>query len=135
MKKLKIVGFLLLLILITGCSAGASNKKDANAKGEKVVVNIGIQQSLTPLLLAREKGWFEEDFSKLGVEVKWTEFQSGPPHFEAMASGRLDFGQVGNSPVISGQAAGIPFKEISNNTDGLKSNAILVQKDSPIKSL
>ncbi len=41
--------------------------------------------------------------------MKWTEFQSGPPYFEAIASNRLDFGEVGNSPVISAQAAGIGF--------------------------
>lgn len=39
--------------------------------------------------------------------MKWIEFQSGPPYFEAIASNRLDFGEVGNSPVISAQAAGI----------------------------
>lgn len=44
--------------------------------------------------------------------MKWTEFQSGPPYFEAIASNRLDFGEVGNSPVISAQAAGIEFTEI-----------------------
>ena len=29
--------------------------------------------------------------------MKWTEFQSGPPYFETIASNRLDFGEVGNS--------------------------------------
>ena len=27
--------------------------------------------------------------------MKWIEFQSGPPYFEAIASNRLDFGEVG----------------------------------------
>ena len=96
---------------------------------------MGIQQSLGPLLLAKEKGWFEEEFAKVGVKVNWTVFQSGPPHFEAMAANRLDFGAVGNSPVVAGQAADIPFKEIAVSSYGLKGNAILVQKESPIKSL
>ena len=30
-----------------------------------------------------------------------------------MAANRLDFGNVGNSPVVAGQAADIPFKEIA----------------------
>jgi len=47
----------------------------------------------------------------------------------------LDFGQVGNSPVISGQGADIPFLEIANSSDGLKGNAILVGKTSKIKSV
>ena len=58
-------------------------------------MQIGIQQGLSPLLLAQKKGWFEEEFKKEGVKVKWTEFQSGPPYFEAIASNRLDFGEVG----------------------------------------
>ncbi|MDQ0246660.1 sulfonate transport system substrate-binding protein [Bacillus fengqiuensis] len=135
MKKIGITGLILMLILLAGCSASETNKKEANTNEEKVTVNIGIQQSLGPLLIAQKKGWFEEAFAKVGAEVKWTEFQSGPPHFEAMASDRLDFGQVGNSPVVAAQAADIPFKEISNSSDGLKGNAILVQKNSSIKSL
>lgn len=133
MKKTIVLGFILVLLFAAGCSASKST--GTNKKEEKVTVQIGIQQSLGPLLLAKNKGWFEEAFAKLGVEVKWTEFQSGPPHFEAIASDRLDFGLVGNSPVIAGQAANISFKEISNTSDGLKGNAILVKKDSPIKSL
>ncbi|MCY9452210.1 aliphatic sulfonates ABC transporter substrate-binding protein, partial [Bacillus haynesii] len=50
--------------------------------------------------------WFEKEFAKEGIKVKWTEFQSGPPQFEGLAADKLDFSQVGNSPVIAGQAAG-----------------------------
>ena len=120
----------ILLIILAGCSSGAST-----GNKEELTVNIGIQQGLGPLLIAKEKGWFEEEFAKVGVKVNWTVFQSGPPHFEALAANRLDFGYVGNSPVIAGQAADIPFKEIALAGNGLKINAILVQKDSPLKSL
>ena len=64
--------------------------------------------------------------------MKWTEFQSDPPYFEAIASNRLDFGEVGNSPVISAQAAGIEFTEIANTSYARKGTGILVQKDSKI---
>ncbi|MGE0993905.1 aliphatic sulfonate ABC transporter substrate-binding protein, partial [Bacillus sp. GMa5/2] len=69
------------------------------------------------------------------LKVKWTEFQSGPPYFEAIASNRLDFGEVGNSPVISAQAAGIGFTEIANTSYARKGTGILVQKDSKIASV
>lgn len=137
--KLKVQSMIMaaiLLILLAGCSSGAStntNKKEASK--EDITVNIGIQQNLGPLLIAKEKGWFEEEFAKIGVKVNWTVFQSDPPHFEAMAANRLDFGYIGNSPVVAAQAADIPFKEIALATDGLEGNAILVQKDSSIKSL
>ncbi|ASS70394.1 aliphatic sulfonate ABC transporter substrate-binding protein [Bacillus atrophaeus] len=129
MKK----AFILLsavIFLLAGCgSDGASGKKELKE------INIGIQQSLSPLLIAKEKGWFEEAFEKEGIKVKWTEFQSGPPQFEGLAADKLDFSQVGNSPVISGQAAGISFKEIGLSQDGLKANGILVKKNSSIHNL
>ena len=136
--KLKSRLFILLsfvFIILTGCSSTSSSADNQDPNKEKVTVNIGIQQSLSPLLLAKEKGWFEEEFAKVEVDVKWTVFQSGPPHFEAMTANRLDFGAVGNSPVISAQGADIPFTEIALTQDGTKANAILVQNDSPIKTL
>ncbi|WP_028401242.1 aliphatic sulfonate ABC transporter substrate-binding protein [Ectobacillus panaciterrae] len=137
-KKLKFSVLILtaiMMAILTGCASKTTKADEKKGKKENVTVNIGIQQSLGPFLIAKEKGWFEEEFAKVGVNVKWTVFQSGPPHFEAMAANRLDFGGVGNSPVIAGQAANIEFKEIANASDGLKGNAILVRKDSPIKTL
>ena len=69
------------------------------------------------------------------MKVKWVEFQSGPPQFEGLAANQLDFSQVGNSPVIAGQAAGIDFKEIGLSQDGLKANGILVNKNSEIQKV
>ncbi|WP_019391123.1 aliphatic sulfonate ABC transporter substrate-binding protein [Priestia filamentosa] len=117
-------------LLLTACSA-----KSSAEPGKLKEINIGIQQSLTPLWIAQEKKWFEEAFEKEGIKVKWTEFQSGPPQFEGIAGGKLDVTLVGNSPVIGGQAGGVPFKEIAMTSDGVKGNAILVNKDSNIKSL
>ncbi len=137
MKKLIIASLVLILSmsLLAGCSQAVSKTQTETDKKEKITITIGIQQILGPLMIAKNKGWFEEEFAKKGVKVQWSEFQSGPPHFEAMASGRLDFGQVGNSPVLGAQAADIPFKEIANISEGLKGNAILVQKNSSIKTI
>ncbi|MEI4620366.1 aliphatic sulfonate ABC transporter substrate-binding protein [Bacillus pfraonensis] len=115
-----------------GCQSNAASGKN---KKKDITIQIGIQQGLSPLLLAQKKGWFEEEFKKIGVKVKWTEFQSGPPYFEAIASDRLDFGEVGNSPVISAQAANIGFTEIANTSYARKGTGILVQKDSKISSI
>lgn len=130
MKKI-IILLAAAVMMSAGCSA------DGTGGGGKTVkeIRIGIQQSLSPLLIAKEKGWFEEAFKKDGIKVKWVEFQSGPPQFEGLAADKLDFSQVGNSPVISGQAAGIDFKEIGLSQDGLKANGILVNKGGGIQSL
>ncbi|BDG46235.1 aliphatic sulfonate ABC transporter substrate-binding protein [Parageobacillus sp. KH3-4] len=125
----------LLISLFIALMSGCGQKATTEGKEKNVTIRIGIQQSLGPLLLAKEKGWFEKEFKKEGVNVKWIEFQSGPPHFEAMASNNLDFGAVGNSPVISAQAANIEFKEISKAADGAKGDAIIVPQGSKIQSL
>jgi sulfonate transport system substrate-binding protein len=126
--------FFMLLAVLSGCgSKSAGSIENSESKKEDITVNIGIQQSIWPILLAKHKGWFEEEFNKAGAKVKWVEFQSGPSYFEAIASGRIDFGRVGNIPVLSGQGADIPFKEIASASTGEKGDAILVHKDSPIQ--
>lgn len=131
MKKIQMIMiFLSLLLVLAGCGQAADGSENKVKE-----IRIGIQQSLSPLLLAKEKGWFEQSFEKEGVKVKWVEFQSGPPQFEGLAANQLDFSQVGNSPVIAGQAAGIDFKEIGLSQDGLKANGILVNKNSEIQKV
>lgn len=144
MKKLKWFFFLSLIaflgVYLAACSSESTtnvSNKSSSEKEEKqpIEVNIGIQQSIWPILAAKEKGWFEEEFEKVGAKVNWVEFQSGPAYFEAIATDRLDFGRVGNIPVLVGQAADIPFKEIALASSGEKGDAILIPKDSPIKSV
>lgn len=111
-------------------SAAASTESDAG-----VTVNIGTQSLTGPIYLAEKKGWFEQAFAKVGAKVRWTQFTSGPPFFPAIASNHLDFGEVGNAPVLVGQAANVDFKEISVESSGKEGDAILVPKGSPIHSL
>lgn len=132
----------LALSLMAACGktqvANAPQQSQAVAKqasNEKVVVNIGIQGSTGIFAYARDKGIFEEAFAKAGAEVKWYEFASGPPHFEAIASGRLDFGATGGTPVISAQTGGVDFKAIAVTGDGKRNNAIVLPKDSPINDI
>jgi sulfonate transport system substrate-binding protein len=144
MKKLKWFFVLSLIAFVGAFLAACSSESSSNASNESssekeekqpIEVNIGIQQSIWPILAAKEKGWFEEEFEKVGAKVNWVEFQSGPAYFEAIATDRLDFGRVGNIPVLVGQAADIPFKEIALASSGEKGDAILIPKDSPIKSV
>ncbi|WLV23919.1 aliphatic sulfonate ABC transporter substrate-binding protein [Aciduricibacillus chroicocephali] len=127
MKKLSFLLVIVLIGILTGCSAKATEKPKE--------INIGIQQSLSPLWIAKEKRLFEDAFKEDGIKIKWTEFQSGPPQFEGLAANKLDFSQVGNTPVVAGQAANVKFKEIALSGDGVKGNGILVNKNSEIKKL
>jgi sulfonate transport system substrate-binding protein len=74
---------------------------------------------------------------KLGahdVEVKWIEFASGPPLLEAMNVGSIDVGQVGDTPPVFAQAAGVAIVYVAGQpiTNG---QGILVRQDSDIRTL
>ncbi len=131
MKKI----IVLLLIMTTAISMVGCGRGNSSGNSKDITINIGIQQEIGPLLLAKQKGLFEKAFKKDHVNVKWTEFQSGPPQIEAISANHLDFAGVGNAPVITAQAAGVDFKEIANTKQGLKGDAILVPKNSSIKTL
>lgn len=133
-----------IALVLAGCSAngngssgkteGTAEAKNASKSKEKVVVNIGTQ-GISLLALSHEKGWIDESFAAVGAEIKFTDFPSGPPHFEAIAAGHLDFGLVGNGPVIAGQAGDIDFKEIAVISDGKEGDTILVHDGSGIEDI
>lgn len=120
-----------MIMLLSACgSDGASS-----AEGDEVTVRIGIQGKIGILPYAREHKLFEEAFAKEGVKIEWSEFTSGPPHFEALSAGRLDFGATGGTPVIAGQVANIDFRAIAVTSDGKTANSIVIPKGSTIKEL
>jgi len=67
--------------------------------------------------------------------VVWTEFPSGPPLLEALNVGAIDFGNTGEAPPIFAQAAGAPIQYVAYEPPAPKGEAILVPKDSPLKSV
>ena len=134
-----LIAILILSIFTTACatnnkSEGANVVDEAN-KYEGVTIKIGIQGSGGLFGKAREEKWFEEEYEKLGVKVEWSEFQSGPPMTEAIASNKLDIAGLGNMPVVAGQSAGIPFKIVSQVLEGTNNVAIIVPSDSTAQTL
>ncbi|PLS02688.1 sulfonate ABC transporter substrate-binding protein [Neobacillus cucumis] len=137
-KKYKHHGWLififLLSFLVSGCSSAASGEKTASSSKESKVINIGYQKFGT-LNILKAKGTLDKDLKSLGYTVKWTEFPGGPQLLEALNVGSLDFGHTGEAPPIFAQAAGAPLVYYANATANPKGEAIIVPKDSPIKSL
>src|SRR5690606_15219769 len=73
-----------------------------------------------------------EDFN---VEVAWSEFPSGPPLLESLASNRVDLSLLGDGALIAGIDKQLPFEVIAQTSDGGANSRILVQKDGNIKKL
>lgn len=128
---MKILRALLAAAAFVGCTgiffsgAGAAPDK---------VVTIGFQK-YGNLILLKGHGGLEGRLAPLGFRVEWREFQSGPPLMEALNAGAIDFGHAGETPPIFAQAAGVPFVYAAYEPPAPEGEAILVRKDSPLKTL
>lgn len=104
------------------------------AQAQEKVVRIGFQK-YGKLVLLKSKGTLEPKLKALGYSVVWTEFPSGPPLLEALNVGAIDFGNTGEAPPIFAQAAGAPIQYVAYEPPAPKGEAILVPKDSPLKTV
>ncbi|TKJ80408.1 MULTISPECIES: ABC transporter substrate-binding protein [Pseudomonas] len=71
----------------------------------------------------------------LPYTLEWKQFTAGSPVAEALNVGSLDIGLLGDAPVLFLGALGAPIKVIAVSRQNLDGVAILVKKDSPIRSL
>ena len=104
----------------------------AQSKGE---LRIGYQKSASLLVLQKSQGSLEKKLAPLGFGVKWVEFPAGPQLLEGLNVGSVDLGFVGEAPPIFAQAAGARFYYIGHDPAAPQAEAIVVPKDSPIKSV
>jgi sulfonate transport system substrate-binding protein len=103
------------------------------AKPERL--RIGFQKSASLLTLQKAQGSLEKRLAPLGVKVQWVEFPAGPQLLEGLNVGAVDVGYVGEAPPIFAQAAGANFVYIGNDPASPEAEAIVVPKDSPLKSV
>ena len=89
----------------------------------------------TPIYVAYEKGYLQEEFDKIGATYTWQEFQSGPLVNEAVAAGEADLGFMADLPAIIAKSSGQPIEIISNVAYGEKGLAVLVKSDSDFTSV
>lgn len=132
-----------LLGLMAGCNTGKTEKTVNNVSAEQEqsagaqkpdVIRIGYQTADISFIVAKQKGWFEEEFAQDGIELKYDLFISGPPMIEAFAGNRLDFGMVGDQPAIQAEANNIDIKAVGVPVSGPKTLGLVVPNGSQIKS-
>jgi len=105
----------------------------AKAQQSERILRVGNQKGWLSILKAR--GTLEKQLAPLGVKVTWTEFNAGPVQLEALNVGSIDFGDVGEAPPIFAQAAGAPLVYAGVTVPRPKLEAVIVPKDSPIRSI
>jgi len=106
----------------------------ASSQNTDNVIRIGYQKYGT-LVLVKARGSLEKRLAPLHLEVTWTEFPAGPQLLEGLNVGSIDFGTVGEAPPIFAQAAGADLIYVGNEPAASAAEAIVVPKDSPIKTL
>lgn len=129
LKKLWIVLTLTaFLIALVGCGDQKSKEAAGSASNsnKKFTVNIANNGSNGLFLFAKEKGWFESEFAKIGGEVKWSEFPSGPSLLESLTAGRVDLSFLGDGAAITAAANKLPVTMLSQLSEGLKGMNILI---------
>lgn len=129
-KRRNFLGTAALAALLAFLQLGTDARADETAH----VVRIGYQKYGNFILL-KGTGELEQKLAPIGVKVEWTEFPSGPPLLEALNAGAIDIGQTGESPPIFAQAANAGFVYVAHEPPAPKGEAILVPKDSTIKSV
>ena len=107
----------------------------AFAQTEPATLRIGYQKSASLFVLQKAQGTLEKRLAPLHVGVRWVEFPAGPQLLEGLNVGSVDVGYVGEAPPIFAQAAGADFIYIGNDPAAPEAEAIVVPKDSAVRSL
>jgi sulfonate transport system substrate-binding protein len=103
----------------------------AAPRGERVI-RIGYQKLG---ILLRLRGDLERRLRTVNARLEWAEFVAGLPLLEALGTGSLDYGFTGDAPPIFAQAAGAPLVYAAASPPSPESRAILVHRDSPIRTV
>jgi sulfonate transport system substrate-binding protein len=115
----------------TGSAAASGGAQSAAADVSQVTLHIGDQAGTGAQSLLTAAGLIH----KLPFKVTWSDFTSGPPMLQAMASGAVDVGGVGNSPPIFALAGGDKITIVGAQQSSPQQSALLVPKNSPIHSI
>ncbi|RYZ10128.1 MAG: sulfonate ABC transporter substrate-binding protein [Myxococcales bacterium] len=99
------------------------------------VVRIGYQKIGAPFLLKSRSADLDKHLSEKGAKAEWTEFKHGPAVLEAIKAKEVDVGYVGETPPVFAQAGGVDFVYVATDPPAPKAEALIVRKDSPLKSL
>ena len=133
-------GVSLLALIAAGCSSsgsGSSGSGPSSTAGAKtanvssVVLHVGDQAGSGSQALLTAAGLI----SKLPFKVEWSDFTSGPPMLQAMGSGAIDVGSVGDAPPVFAAAGGEKVAIVGAVTAGPNASAIIVPDNSPIHSV
>jgi sulfonate transport system substrate-binding protein len=130
-----LAGLLGAALMLSGCGGAATGnegavKDDGSVDLSEVTLIVGDQKGGSKALL-EAAGQLDD----VPYEIQWKEFTSGPPLLEALDAGAIHVGGVGNTPPLFAAAGNSKLRAIQAATYGGTGDAIVVPKDSDIKSV
>ena len=137
MRFLKKIVIAVLCLCMTaglaGCG-GTQSSKESDVKTLAIAYQGGV--GYAPVHVMEKKNLIEENYDG-EIAVEFVKLDSGAAINEGIIGGTIDIGCMGLAPAVSGVAAGIPYKAISNlcsQSHGLMSNDPAITKLSDITS-
>ena len=122
----------------SGSSAAASGSASSGASGsvssvslKNVTLHIGDQAGSGSESLLTAAGLI----NKLPFKADWSDFTSGPPMLQAMGSGSVDIGAVGDAPPIFEAAGGGKIAVVAATVANPQAAALLLPKGSAVTSV
>lgn len=113
-------------------AASGSASPSSSVDLSSVTLNVGDQKGTGAEAILKAAGLL----NTLPFHVNWSDFTSGPPMLEAMASGSVDVGGVGDAPPVFAAAGGEGVEIVGARTvPGGDQDAVVVPKGSPITSI
>lgn len=119
-RILLVIAALAASVMLIACG-GDSDSSDSTADATETTtetttasstapdeIRIGYQLIPNGDLIVKSEGYLEDAFPD--STIKWVKFDSGGDVNTAVASGAIDFGLAGSSPVSNGLASDIPYR-------------------------
>jgi NitT/TauT family transport system substrate-binding protein len=128
--------------LLLSAACGSSSPPNTPAAGtssggppDKVNVGVIAIVDVAPIYLGKEKGFF----TKRNIDLTLTTAQGGAAIVPAVVSGQYQFGFSNVVSLLLASSNGLPLKMVCNGvastgTAGTDYGAVMVKKDSPIKT-
>jgi taurine transport system substrate-binding protein len=115
---------LISMATAAACMAGA-------AQAQQKEVTFAHQDMLVPLRTVMESGELEK---ATGYKINWRMFGGGGDVIKAMASGDVQLGEAGSSPIVAAASQGQDIKLFWILDDIAEAEALIVRNGSGIKS-
>lgn len=106
-----------IIAIITVLGLAACGSDSTSGTKEKVVIGYFPNIDHVPAMVAKEKGYYEEEFGK-NVKVEFKTFPDGGTFMTALKSGEIDAGLVGPGPVLNNFTSGADVKILAGASSG-----------------